>query len=198
MNKVSILLLTLTISLFANDFSKSKKILLKQIYHDNKISFYCSNPYEITRVKNKEVTLIVQDDKYYTPRNAFTKGGKENVRAQRIEWEHVMPAENFGRHLPCWKEGGRKACSKDKLFNLMEADMHNLVPAIGEVNGDRSSFRFGADLPKKGMYGNCEFEVDFKNKRAYPKQYIRGDIARINFYMSDKYNPGLCNRKISI
>ena len=40
-----------------------------------------------------------------------------------------MPAENFGRHLPCWKEGGRKACNKDKLFNQMEADMHNLVPA---------------------------------------------------------------------
>ena len=116
MNKISILLLTLTISLFANDFSKSKKILLKQIYHDNKISFYCNNPYEITRVNNKEVTLIVQDDRYYTPRNAFTKKGNENVRAKRIEWEHVMPAENFGRHLPCWKEGGRKACNKDKLL----------------------------------------------------------------------------------
>ncbi|MCG3674117.1 endonuclease [Aliarcobacter butzleri] len=106
-----------------------------------------------------------------------------------------MPAENFGRHLPCWKEGGRKACNKDKLFNQMEADMHNLVPAIGEVNADRSNFRFSADLPKKGMYGNCEFEVDFKNKRAYPKQDIRGDIARIYFYMSDKYNVNLSNQE---
>ena len=43
------------------------------------------------------------------------------------------------------------------------------------------------------MYGNCEFEVDFKNKRAYPKQDIRGDIARIYFYMSDKYNVNLSN-----
>ena len=91
MNKIIILLITISISLFANNFSKSKKILLKQIYHDNKVSFYCSNPYEITRVKNKEVTLIIQNDKYYTPRNAFTKKGNENVRAKRIEWEHIMP-----------------------------------------------------------------------------------------------------------
>ena len=45
------------------------------------------------------------------------------------------------------------------------------------------------------MYGNCEFEVDFKNKRAYPKQDIRGDIARIYFYMSDKYNVNLSNQE---
>ena len=41
-----------------------------------------------------------------------------------------MPAENFGRHLSCWKEGGRKACKNDPIFNEMEADMHNLVPAV--------------------------------------------------------------------
>ena len=39
-------------------------------------------------------------------------------------------AENFGKHLPCWKDGGRKACEKDPVFSKMEADMHNLVPAI--------------------------------------------------------------------
>ena len=41
-----------------------------------------------------------------------------------------MPAENFGKHLPCWQDGGRKACEKDPVFSKMEADMHNLVPAI--------------------------------------------------------------------
>lgn len=32
--------------------------------------------------------------------------------------------------MPCWKEGGRKACQKDSQFNLMEADMHNLVQQL--------------------------------------------------------------------
>ena len=106
-----------------------------------------------------------------------------------------MPAHNFGQHLPCWKNGGRKACKKDKLFNTMEADMHNLVPAIGETNGDRSNFRYGANKPKANQYGACNFEVDFKAKRAYVRDEIKGDIARIYFYMSDKYNINLSKQE---
>lgn len=193
--KLLIALLTIALSLNAASFSKSKKLLLKKVYHDNMITFYCENPYEIKRVKGKEKTLIVQDERYYTPRNKFYKSGKINTRAQRVEWEHVMPAHNFGKHLPCWKEGGRKACRKDKTFKTMEADMHNLVPAIGEVNGDRSNYRYGANKPKLGMYGKCEFQVDFKAKRAYVKEDIRGDIARTYFYMSDKYNVRLSKQE---
>ncbi|WP_255469320.1 MULTISPECIES: hypothetical protein [Poseidonibacter] len=37
------------------------------------------------RVKNKEKALIVQDSKYYTPRNPYFKSGKENDRAKRVE-----------------------------------------------------------------------------------------------------------------
>ncbi|WP_419774651.1 endonuclease [Halarcobacter sp.] len=193
--KLLIALLTIALSLNAASFSKSKKLLLKKVYHDNMITFYCSNPYEIKRVNGKEKTLIIQDEQYYTPRNKYYKSGKINTRAQRVEWEHIMPAHNFGQHLSCWKEGGRKACSKDKTFKAMEADMHNLVPAIGEVNGDRSNYRYGANKPKTNQYGNCQFEVDFKSKRAYPKEDIRGDIARTYFYMSDKYNVRLSKQE---
>jgi len=66
--------------------------------------------------------------------------------------------------------------------------MMNLVPAIGEVNGDRSNYRYGADKPVIGQYGNCEFQVDFKAKCAYVRDDIKGDIARIYFYMSEAYN----------
>lgn len=38
------------------------------------------------------------------------------------------------------------------------------------------------------VYGNdVDFEVDFKNKRAEPKEDIRGNIARTYFYFEDKY-----------
>lgn len=193
--KLLIAFLAITLSLNAASFSKSKKLLLKKVYHDNKITFYCENPYEIKRVNGKEKTLIIQDKKYYTPRNKYYKSGKINTRAKRVEWEHIMPAHNFGKHLPCWRDGGRKACRKDKTFKAMEADMHNLVPAIGEVNGDRSNYRYGANIPKATQYGNCQFEVDFKAKRAYPKEDIRGDIARTYFYMSDKYNVRLSKQE---
>ena len=47
----------LALSLNANSLSKSKKILLKKVYFDNQITFYCSNPYEMKRVKNREKSL---------------------------------------------------------------------------------------------------------------------------------------------
>jgi deoxyribonuclease-1 len=106
-----------------------------------------------------------------------------------------MPAHNFGQHLQCWRDGGRKNCRKDKTFKTMEADMHNLVPAIGEVNGDRSNYRYGANTPKLGMYGQCLMQVDFKAKRAYVKDDIKGDIARTYFYMSDRYNVNLSKQE---
>ena len=72
---------------------------------------------------------------------------------------------------------------------------HNLVPAIGELNANRSNFRYGADKPKVGMYGECKFEVDFDVKRAYVKDDIKGDIARAYLYMSKTYNINLSDQE---
>ena len=176
-------------SLNANSFSQTKKILLKKVYFDNQYTFYCQNPYEIKQIDGKEKTVIIKDKRYFTSKNdSFFNFWNDNPRAKVVEWEHVIPVEYFAKDLPCWKNGGRKACSKDKTFKIMESDMMNLVPAIGEINNDRSNFRFGEKLPKKGQYGKCEFEVDSKNKIAYPKKEIRGDIARIYLYMSKTYD----------
>ncbi len=182
------LLIIFGLSLNAQSFYSAKKKMLKKVYFDNQVTFYCKNLYEIKQIKGKEKTLIIEDEQYYTPRNKYYRSGKINTRAKRIEWEHVMPAHNFGKHLACWRDGGRKNCRKDKTFKAMEADMHNLVPAIGEVNGDRSNYRYGALKPKKGMYGDCNVEIDFKNRKAYVDDSIKGDIARIYFYMSKRYN----------
>ena len=177
-------------NLNANSFSKTKKILLKKVYFDNQYTFYCGNPYEIKQIDGREKTVIIKDKKYFTSRNDsfFSFWNDDNPRAKVVEWEHVMPVEYFAKDLPCWKDGGRKACKKDETFRVMESDMNNLVPAIGEINSDRSNFSFANKLPNKGQYGNCEFEIDFKNKKVFPRKEIRGDIARIYFYMSKTYN----------
>jgi deoxyribonuclease-1 len=122
-----------------------------------------------------------------TSQNELTKKGKVNQRAIRIEWEHVMPAYWFGSQLQCWQDGGRKACKKIKAFKRMEGDMHNLVPAIGELNADRSNYRFSMLEGEKRRYGQCDFEVEFKAKKAEPPEVVRGDIARTYFYMADRY-----------
>jgi len=192
----------------AQSFSSSKKLLLKKVYFDHQVTFYCQNEYEIKQVKGKEKALIIRDKTKYTPRNEFTKKGKINVRAKRIEWEHLIPAENFGRQLTCWRDGdakcqkngkaykGRRCCKKvSKEFKIMEADMRNLVPSIGEINADRSNLRYMDTREElKGQYGECKFKVDFKERKVYPANYTKGLIARTYLYFSKKYKMKLSDR----
>ncbi|MGI2258890.1 endonuclease [Shewanella sp. GXUN23E] len=113
---------------------------------------------------------------------------KQVNRANRIEWEHIVPAWEFGHQLQCWQEGGRANCGKqDAGFKRMEADLHNLVPAIGEVNGDRSNYRFSQWNADTGQYGQCQMVVDFKGRKAEPPARARGAIARTYFYMQQTY-----------
>ena len=64
--------------------------------------------------------------------------------------------------------------------------MHNLVPSIGEVNGDRSNYRFSDWNGFPQQYGKCAMVVDFKGKRVQPTQQSRGAIARAYLYMAEK------------
>ena len=164
-------------------FSKSKRILA-EIYAEQPVSFYCGCDY-----KKKGKKLIPDLDSCgYDPR-------KNAKRAKRIEWEHVMPAWAFGHQLQCWQDGGRKNCRKNPDFKQMEADMHNLVPAVGEVNGDRSNYRFGMLEGENRAYGRCDVEIDFKARKAEPAPYLRGDIARTYFYMRDTYGVRLSKQQ---
>ena len=131
----------------------------------------------------------------YEPRNEVTRKGNVNLRAKRIEWEHVMPAYWFGSQLQCWQDGGRKACKKNKHFKQMEGDMHNLQPAIGELNADRSNYRYSMLEGEPRKYGQCDFEVNFKGKKAEPPPNVRGDIARTYFYMSKQYGLSLSKQQ---
>ena len=100
-----------------------------------------------------------------------------------------MPAYDFGRQRQCWQEGGRDNCRRtDEVFRLAEADLHNLVPAIGEVNGDRSNMRFAMVNNAVHEYGACEVAVSFQERSFQPPPHRMGDIARIYWYMHDTYD----------
>ena len=114
-------------------FSKSKKFLRK-LYKDNPITLYCGCSF-----KGNKPNLFSCG---YIPK-------KNHKRANRIEWEHVVPAHAFGKSFSEWKVGhskcvkkngkkfkGRKCAGKvNEEYRRMQADMFNLYPAIGEVNG---------------------------------------------------------------
>jgi len=203
--KIFIITLLATLLFSQNEsFSKSKRELLK-IHADNQTTFYCGCKYDPLKKDN----MIERSSCGYTPRNKYTKKGNLNARANRIEWEHVIPAENFGRQFSCWRDGapecvtskgksykGRKCCEKsNKEFRIMQADMHNLQPAIGELNADRSNYRFDFELPTPGMYGKCNFEVVFKERRAKIKEELRGVVARTYLYFNKHYNMKLSKQE---
>lgn len=124
---------------------------------------------------------------------------KNAERARRIEWEHVMPAYAFGNQLQCWQKGGRDNCKTQPdyshFFTVMEGDMHNLQPAIGEINGDRSNFRFSEFTKRFHQYGQCQFATDFKNRQVQPRNEVKGVIARTYLYMIGRYELSISDRE---
>lgn len=185
-----------SVSLESTSFAQSKK-QLKQAYkqYGFHTEFYCGIDFDAD-------TLKILESPQYTPRKAFTNKGKANVRAKRIEFEHIMPAHRFGGNLECWQKGGRKACKNDKTFNQMEAEKRNLVPAIGEINADRSNFAYAESKEisqgQQGQYGKCQAYTDFKNKRFYPRDEVKGIIARIYLYMAKHYKIALTKEELSL
>ena len=173
-------------------FSKSKKLLLK-LYKDNPVPLYCSCSY-----KGKKPNLSSCG---YIPK-------KDKKRANRIEWEHVVPAHAFGQFFSEWRDGhpkcvkkngkkfkGRKCAEKVNVeYRRMQADMYNLYPAIGEVNGRRSNYSMAIINGEKREFGKCDVEI--KNKKVEPKESIRGEIARTYLYMDSVYpDRGIISKK---
>lgn len=141
----------------------------------------------------------------YKPKFPKTKKGKKNQRAYRIEWEHVVPAHAFGQSFSGWKDGkSHKECKKlsnrkcaakmHPEFRRMEADIFNLFPAIGEVNAIRSNYSM-AEIPGEVReFGGCDVEI--VDRKIEPRKEVRGDIARIYFYMDWAYpGKGIISKK---
>jgi deoxyribonuclease-1 len=165
-------------------FSKAKKLLQKKVYHDHRETIYCGAEFDVK--------------KNAIPPAGFT-AAKHKKRAKRIEWEHVVPAENFGRTFSEWRDGhpkcvnkkgvsfkGRGCASKiNKEYRLMQSDMYNLFPAIGAVNAMRSNYNFVAQVNTKSGFGSCNMKID--NRKAEPPVEARGRIARTYLYMDATY-----------
>lgn len=103
-----------------------------------------------------------------------------------INVEHVFPMSWATNGLRC---GKRKQCrANSRMFNLIEADLHNLFPTREAVNKARASFRFGEIAGESRRFGNdCDFEVNRRARVAEPRPAVRGEVARAMFYMADRY-----------
>lgn len=161
---------------------------LKQIYQGSERTFYCGC--EISWVGRSGGRVDHQSCGFqvYSPKGLPSEATL--ARAARSEVEHIIPISWVGKQLQCWQNGGRKNCQQqDPLFNQIEGDLFNLTYAVGQVNGLRADLPFGmVDERFKGQFGQCDIRIDTRNRKVQPTASIRGDIARVAFYMADRYN----------
>lgn len=170
-----------------DNFNEAKKVV-SSVFAERPVTLYCGCKYDPA---TKRVDL--------NSCNMQSAMGIE--RARRIEWEHMMPAENFGRQLPCWREAmctngageykGRKCCEKlSPEFRHMEAELYNLWPAVGAVNQARSNYRY-AQFPRaifgNSSYHGCPILIDNSLRKVEPRDEAKGIVARANLFMSQKY-----------
>ena len=167
-----------------DSFNAAKKMLERQVYYDHRVTLYCGADFDA----QKRVTL---------PEGFSTPAHKK--RANRLEWEHAVPAENFGRAFVEWREGspecmnkngmpfkGRRCAEKVNMeYRHMQADMYNLFPAIGAVNAVRSNKQYSVLPGSESAFGSCPAKVD--GNRFEPPERAKGQVARAALYMADSY-----------
>ncbi|OIN99302.1 MAG: endonuclease I [Desulfovibrionaceae bacterium CG1_02_65_16] len=166
-----------------DSFKAAKRALGKRVYHDHRITLYCRASYD-------ENGAVILPAGFKTPRH--------KARVARIEWEHAVPAENFGRAFAEWRDGhpdcvdrrgpfkGRKCAERtNRDYRLMQADMYNLYPAVGAVNAMRENYTYAMLPGAPSTFGSCAMKI--AGGKAEPPEHARGTIARSTKYMAWAY-----------
>lgn len=181
-------------------FDEAKRLLVRlYVERSPRRDVYCGCPFALEPGRGLRVDLAAC---------GYTSAG-DAARAERIEWEHAVPAAKFGRTFAAWTEGdprcvdgrGRpyhgRNCARiaSPEFARMEADLHNLFPAVGEVNGLRGDLPMGlaeARAPASAKrearvlrFGACTSSVE--GMVFQPRVEVRGDLARAYAYMDAAY-----------
>lgn len=170
-----------------DSFALAKKLLEKRVYtHIPRQTLYCQIGFDETKA-----TRLPND---------FQSNGYKN-RQNRIEWEHIVPAERFGGHLKAWHTGDEKCRTKNgtpyrerrcaervsQSYRLMHADMYNLYPAVGAVNGARKNYAFSPFFKRiPPAFGACSVKI--RSRRVEPPEFVRGIIARTYLYFEHAYH----------
>lgn len=167
-------------------FSTAKKLMQQEVYTSEALrkTVYCNASFD----NQKKIAL--------------PEGFQTAVYLKRrFKWEaeHIVPAENFGRTFPEWRDGsplcidskgksfkGRKCAEKaNKEYRLMQSDLYNLAPAIGSVNAARQNYNFTMLPSAKSSFGSCDMRIE--DRKVQPPEQARGRIARTYLYFEAAY-----------
>lgn len=167
-----------------HDFDAAKRLLESRVHGEgHRRELYCGCAYDAHKAIDFADCASAHP---YTPIERHAS------RAGRMEWEHVVPASWIGRTMPCWSESTdgrshRDHCrATDRAFAEAEGDLHDLLPSIGQLNALRDDDAYG-EIPGEAHVGGCDFEVDPRAHRVEPRDAVRGDVARVTFYVAATY-----------
>lgn len=157
---------------------------MDKVYFGHRETLYCGAAFD----EKKHISL---------PAGFHTD--KHEKRVKKVEWEHVVPAENFGHTFTEWRDGhtdcidskgkalkGRSCASKvNREYRLMQSDFYKLYPAIGAVNAVRSNCNFTMLPQAESAFGSCLMKID--GRKTEPPKESGGQIARAYLYMEQRY-----------
>lgn len=176
-------------------FTAAKRALYAKVYGNEGVTFYAGCHWHKKKVDLESCGL----------KDAFP--GKWRKRARRVEAEHVIPAswmyKKNGKWRACAIEAKRMGVSMRKHCQAVDSDYRaahndlvNLQPAVGAINGLRSNKPFSLNVRgQKKMTFNGRRKVTITSRVIMPPREIRGDIARVAFYMQRHYGIGYSRRQ---
>lgn len=183
------------------------KDLLRKSFGKKGYTFFCKCPYKMKRIRKCEFTLdsyprrqkriewayIVSPEVFGKAFISFNKGHDKCVRVADFPSRSAMRSMNYSRSyyenlLEKKPFKGIECVRKvNDLFRRMESDLYNIVPAIGAVNALKKDQIPGEVHTFVPQFGNCSLSI--MGNYFDPPNYIKGDVARIYFYMESAY-PG--------
>ena len=177
-------------------FTTAKNKLYSKVFNNSGETLYCGCNWS-----NRKTNLNSCNLQSY-----FLK--KQRKRSLRTEAEHIIPASwmlkvnNKTRQCAIdskkVKDSAREYCQKHSLeYKQAHNDLVNLYPAVGQINADRSNKPFvDTANTKVKTYGKCNVEIG--SRGIVPPTDKKGDIARVAFYMTDKYRVTYSKRQLKI
>ena len=182
-----------------SSFEAAKNSADDHVYYDHSTTLYCGCNY----VSKNDETGAGEVDAKACNLTPLPKNYKKN--AKRIEWEHIVPASlTPAGNFSCWKEpekieqckslSGRLCCEKiNPIAQGMLFDLHNLAPAVGQINMYRLYDRYGEvdDDSEYVTWPNCDLRDENGTKKRTgkfePLDCVKGDVARVWLYMKDMH-----------
>jgi len=177
-----------------SDFTRAKKIALG-LFEGHQTTLYCHCQYSA----NKDVDL----------HSCHMDSANGRSRANRMEWEHMVPASHLGRGHACWTENlctsskghkyhGRSCCERiDKAFRHKESELFNLWLADGVINQMRQDYDFANLSFEKNSYG-CQFGVDNQHHLVEPDDSSKGVVARASLFMAEHHGISWSDEQIAL